>query len=272
MKNIVLTGFMGTGKSVIGRQLAKDLGWELRDTDLMIEQKESMTIPEIFKEKGEVYFRRVERGVVKELACTENCVISTGGGAVMDLVNRKNLARNGLLIGLEASAEAILARTRGGTGRPILKQSQTKEEIKRLLKKRQRTFLLGLLNLLNHQFTRFGIGRTDLRLFRGLSDRLQIQSLCSSTNPANFSRMTYNGYLKLIEQGLGNPADGHSNRGLACAGLFKNISNIILGIFYGADQIGMSRPRPCNDTLLRRLSWLRGHNFLPVLPILVLNL
>ena len=140
MKNIILTGFMGTGKSVIGKQLAKVLGWEFRDTDLMIEQKESMSIPEIFKEKGEAYFRRVERGVVKGLAKTKDCVISTGGGAVMDRVNRLSLARNGLVIALEASADAILSRTQG-TDRPLLKRDVwSKQKIQKLLLTRRNAY------------------------------------------------------------------------------------------------------------------------------------
>ncbi|MBI3610668.1 MAG: 3-dehydroquinate synthase [Nitrospirae bacterium] len=136
MKNIVLIGFMGTGKSEVGKRLAGKLGWSFEDTDLRIVERAGSTIPEIFKRSGERYFRKLERTVVSELAQKKSCVIATGGGAVLDPVNLKNLRRNGLLIGLEASPDAIIMRT-AGSDRPLLLHENRHERIERLLSARR---------------------------------------------------------------------------------------------------------------------------------------
>lgn len=80
MKNLVLIGMMGCGKSTVGALLAQQLGWELVDTDLLIEEREGHTIPEIFASRGESYFREREREVALELSKRENTVIACGGG------------------------------------------------------------------------------------------------------------------------------------------------------------------------------------------------
>jgi 3-dehydroquinate synthase len=136
MRNIVLIGFMGTGKSEVGRRLAGELGWTFEDTDLRIQDREGLTIPEIFRQFGEPWFRKRERDVVAELAKRESTVIATGGGAVMDPANLRNLRRNGILIGLEASPEAILART-AGSDRPLLKEDDRPNKINEMLESRR---------------------------------------------------------------------------------------------------------------------------------------
>ena len=133
MKNIVLTGFMGTGKNAIGKRLAQELNLKFVDTDTIIEKKEETTISEIFEKRGEEYFRRVEKEVVKEITQEENQVISTGGGVVLDEENVAHLRKNGFIICLWASPEVIEERTREETHRPLLEGEDRKKKIKELL-------------------------------------------------------------------------------------------------------------------------------------------
>jgi len=133
---------MGTGKSEVGKRLAGELGWDFEDTDLRIQEREGRTIPEIFKESGEAHFRKREREVVAELANRKSCVIATGGGVVTDPVNLRRLQRNGVLIGLEATPDAILART-AGSERPLLQHGRRSERVRQLLKTRRPYYLLS---------------------------------------------------------------------------------------------------------------------------------
>ncbi len=131
--NIVLTGFMGTGKSKIGRRLAKKLRMSYLDTDELIEEREKDSISAIFKKRGEEYFRRLETKVVKEVALLDNYVISTGGGVVLREGNIRVLKKNAFIVCLFASPEVILKRTKGDEKRPVLKGDDWKERIEELL-------------------------------------------------------------------------------------------------------------------------------------------
>ena len=131
--NIVLTGFMGTGKSKIGRRLAKKLGMSYLDTDELIEEREKDSISAIFKKKGEEYFRRLETKVVKEVALLDNSVISTGGGVVLREGNIRLLKKNAFIVCLFASPEVILKRTKGDEKRPLLEVNNQKKRIEELL-------------------------------------------------------------------------------------------------------------------------------------------
>jgi len=142
MRNIVLIGFMGTGKSEVGKRLAAELGWSFEDSDLWIQKRAGRTIPEIFKQSGEAHFRKLERDVVAELADRKSCVIATGGGAVMNPVNLRRLRRNGILIGLEASPDSILVRT-AGSDRPLLQHGRRIERIRQMLKVRRPYYRLS---------------------------------------------------------------------------------------------------------------------------------
>ncbi len=131
--NIVLTGFMGTGKTVIGKLLAEKLSWEYIDTDELIEKKENMKISDIFAKKGEPYFRKIETEIIKEVSKKDKCVISTGGGVVLKDENMATLEKNGIIINLYASPDKIFERTSKDKSRPLLNKDNPKEEIMKLL-------------------------------------------------------------------------------------------------------------------------------------------
>lgn len=119
-KNIVLVGLMGSGKSTIGRTIAKKLGRRFIDTDRLIERKFGKTIPEIFSEEGEEAFRNKEKEIIKKVSQYIGIVISTGGGSIKDQDNLKNLKGSGWLIALYASAETLYKRIEGKRIRPLL--------------------------------------------------------------------------------------------------------------------------------------------------------
>jgi len=131
--NIVLTGFMGTGKSKTGIRLAKKLRMSYLDTDELIEKREKDSISAIFKKRGEEYFRRLETKVVKEVALLDNYVISAGGGVVLREENIRALKKNAFIICLFASPEVILKRTEGNENRPLLEVNNQKKRIEELL-------------------------------------------------------------------------------------------------------------------------------------------
>lgn len=120
MKNIVLIGFMGTGKTSTGKVLAQRLGKAFIDMDNRIEEEQGVSIPEIFETKGEPHFRQLEKDLVKKLSERANAVISTGGGTIKDPENVALLKKSGLIVCLTASPEVILERTERKGERPVL--------------------------------------------------------------------------------------------------------------------------------------------------------
>ncbi len=141
MKNIVLTGFMGTGKTTVGKLLAKTLNRHFFDTDEMIEQQMKTTISEIFKKVGEKTFREYETNVVSVLSNADNAVISCGGGVVLNKHKIDRLRQNGIIINLYASAQHILNRIGEDDNRPIIKKMlHPFDEIKKLLMQRKAAY------------------------------------------------------------------------------------------------------------------------------------
>ena len=136
MRNIILVGFMGTGKTTIATALAHRLKMHYVSTDDLIEKKEKSTINEIFTRKGEEYFRDVEASVIRDIADKENLVIDAGGGAVLREDNMANFRSNGVVICLAADEETIMARTKKYKHRPLLNVEDPKRRIRELLVKR----------------------------------------------------------------------------------------------------------------------------------------
>ena len=120
MKNIVLIGFMGTGKTSVGHLLAVRLGCAFHDLDKKIEARWGMTIPAMFEQHGEAYFRAREKEAVRAVSARMNLVIATGGGTVKDAENVALLRQNGILVALTADVDTILQRTAARGTRPVL--------------------------------------------------------------------------------------------------------------------------------------------------------
>mgnify|MGYP001610778090 CR=1 FL=1 len=118
MRNIYLTGFMGTGKSAVGRELAKRLNLRLADIDDLIVGKEKRSINDIFSQNGEPYFRKVESETLKEVSLKENQTVSCGGGIVLNPENTALMKQTGRLVCLSARPEVIFERVKRHTHRP----------------------------------------------------------------------------------------------------------------------------------------------------------
>lgn len=137
MKNIVLTGFMGTGKTAVGKELARILDMKFIDIDTEIEASEQTTINEIFAQFGEPGFREIETAMIKKIAAGKNLIISTGGGAVLKQENMDTLRSNGVIVCLTASPGTILNRTGNSDDRPLLKVENPLDKIMQLLNLRK---------------------------------------------------------------------------------------------------------------------------------------
>lgn len=137
MSNVILTGFMGTGKSTIGKYLSSRLGYRFCDLDEMIVVKENMTVNEIFEKRGEPYFRVLETSLIRSIFNEQGIVLSTGGGAVISSENRAMLRRMGCVVNLAASPEVILERLAGDKSRPLLKGTKDGDTVVRMLKERE---------------------------------------------------------------------------------------------------------------------------------------
>ncbi len=132
--SVALIGFMGTGKTAVGRALAKKLGKNFIELDPLIEQKAGKTIPKIFKEDGEIAFRELEIAVTKEASGEKDSVIACGGGVVLNKINVDRLKEEALIIHLTASPKVILKRTlHDYEERPLLKVADPTQTIKELL-------------------------------------------------------------------------------------------------------------------------------------------
>jgi len=136
MMNIYLVGFMGTGKTSVGLQLAKDRHLNFVDLDDLIELKEQRRIVDIFAKEGEPYFRKIEKKILKQVATQKKFVVACGGGVVLDKDNLKLMKKTGTLICLSASPAVILKRVASHTHRPILNVANPRERIELLLKMR----------------------------------------------------------------------------------------------------------------------------------------
>lgn len=142
--NIVLVGFMGTGKSAVGRALARRLRRRYVDTDGIIRQQTCMSIAEIFSEFGETAFRDVETEAAREAAAHRNVVIATGGGILGRDENVEILRSTGILVCLTAQPEVIARRTRPWTSRPLLANAPDPEErVRTLLAERAERYALA---------------------------------------------------------------------------------------------------------------------------------
>lgn len=136
MITIILTGFMGTGKTSAGRRLADLLGIPFRDVDRLIEKREGRSINEIFQAHGEEYFRTIEMEVLRSVLLGEKAVVATGGGAVISAKNREMMHKAGVVVNLTAPSAEIEKRLLSATDRPLLHQDKS-EKIRKMLQDRE---------------------------------------------------------------------------------------------------------------------------------------
>ena len=135
--NIVLVGFMGTGKTSVGKKLAEQLGRKFLDMDDVIEEREGKPIPRIFAECGEARFRELERAMVRELAADSGLVIAAGGGIVLNSANIVDYSRTGCVVCLSARPDVILDRVKRETHRPLLAGEDKMKRIESILRTRK---------------------------------------------------------------------------------------------------------------------------------------
>lgn len=138
MKNIILIGFMGCGKTSVGIRLSKALDMKFCDSDYVVEKNNNMSISQIFEEQGEDYFRNLETESLKSFLYTmKDTVLSTGGGLPMREYNQKLLKELGVVVYLKVSPMEIFKRLENDTTRPLLQDVNPKEKIQELMKLRE---------------------------------------------------------------------------------------------------------------------------------------
>src|SRR5579864_3780667 len=135
-RNVFLIGPMGSGKSAVGRHLARLLRYTFHDSDADIEAKTGVDIAFIFEKEGETGFRLREKEAIERLTRLDGVVLATGGGAVIDADNRRALAERGAVVYLQTSIDQQLVRTRHGRHRPLLNDTDPEEKLKELMQKR----------------------------------------------------------------------------------------------------------------------------------------
>lgn len=160
--NIILTGFMGCGKTTVGRLLAEELDYDFTDTDQLIEERFEMSVQEIFAAKGEKAFREMESEIARELGGQDGLVISTGGGMMLNAQNVAALNGNGSVFCLVATPEEIFKRISSDrkNNRPLLDTSKPLERISQLIKEREKSY---------RQFTQINTsGKNPQEITKGL--------------------------------------------------------------------------------------------------------
>ena len=135
--SLFLTGPMGAGKSTIGRQLSKQLKRPFHDSDHEIEKRTGVDIPLIFELEGETGFRKREAAVIDELTQLPGIILATGGGAILDPVNRQHLHERGTVIYLHTSVDQQLSRTARDRNRPLLQTDNPRARLEALMKVRE---------------------------------------------------------------------------------------------------------------------------------------
>ncbi len=138
--NIFLIGFMGCGKSTVAAKLNRMYGMNVVEMDQMIARQQKMSIPEIFKQYGEAYFRDLESNLLKKIQLGFNQVVSCGGGIVLREQNVAEMKKNGRVVLLTAKPETVLKRVRGNDDRPILKGKKNVQDIAELMEKRREKY------------------------------------------------------------------------------------------------------------------------------------
>ena len=156
-KNLVLLGMMGVGKSTLGKIVANKQKIEFIDTDEVIEMQNSMTVAEIFKKKGEKFFRNEEEKEVLKSLQNEHCVIALGGGAFMNTVLRESILKNAISIWLDVNIKTLNKRIKRNIKRPLLNVKNNLRKLEELYEKRRKIYKLA-----NHKISCDGLEKEDI--------------------------------------------------------------------------------------------------------------
>ena len=166
-KNIVLIGFMGCGKTCVGKRLALKSGLEFIDTDIEIQRRKGITVSKIFENYGEAYFRKMERNLCKQLAFNSGSIIATGGGIIKDEENVYNLKINGVVVYLKSTPEKIYSNLKNNSTRPLLDNTEDKlQTIRKLLFERK--WLYEKYNDITFDVTDFTVEQSADLIYNGL--------------------------------------------------------------------------------------------------------
>jgi shikimate kinase len=147
MENVYLVGFMGTGKSVVGKKLAAKLKAKFLDLDSLIEEKQGRRIQDIFAKEGEPHFRKLEKENLREISRKDGLVIACGGGIVLDKDNIELMRSSGKMICLSTRPEVIFQRVKGHAHRPLLNVEDKEKKITEVLKARQPFYNLAHISI-----------------------------------------------------------------------------------------------------------------------------
>ena len=156
-KNLVLLGMMAVGKTTLGKIVAKKQKLKFIDIDMNVEQKNSMTIKEIFEKKGEKFFRMEEEKEVLKSLQKNNCVIALGGGAFMNKTVRENILKNAISIWLNVDIKTLNKRVKWNQKRPLLKEENSQKKIMKLYAERK-----DIYKLANHKIACDNLTKEDI--------------------------------------------------------------------------------------------------------------
>jgi shikimate kinase len=132
-RNVYLIGPMGSGKTAVGRRLAALLGKQFFDSDAEIERRTGVDVRYIFEKEGEARFRQRERDVIAELTALDDVVVATGGGVILDPVNRERLTATGVVVYLDTTLDTLVRRTKSSRTRPLLIDADPRTVLERLM-------------------------------------------------------------------------------------------------------------------------------------------
>ena len=139
-KNVVLTGMMGVGKSTVGKNLAERLNYKFVDIDRLIEKIEGCSIKIIFKQKSEIYFRKLEKQVTLRELEKENIVLALGGGAFLDKSVRQEIQKKSISFWLDTNLDILIKRLKKTNKRPLLYQKNLSQTVKKIYLDRKKTY------------------------------------------------------------------------------------------------------------------------------------
>jgi len=166
-KNIVLCGFMGSGKSVTGKLIAEKLGFTFVDMDSFLEKQSGMSVNDIFKTLGEPSFRRMETEAAKQLGQKDSLVIATGGGAVLNPQNVNYLKANGIVFLLDVTADTVKNRLKNDASRPLLAKDK-ENTIENLLSERKAAYLSAADYIIDSNSSKFCTADDIIKIYNSV--------------------------------------------------------------------------------------------------------